>query len=430
MSNFRVFVNNRVQAEIIGSLPSGTNNIGKVDVTSLDMGDTPLSDAFGRIRVSNPNTLFQSALPVNADPVVWDSSTSGGGSTAYVTNNSSVNLSISSGTTGTAIRQSFQRMIYQPGKSQLIYLTGVVGAGVTNAIKRLGLFDSENGIYFQQSGTTLSWVLRTYTSGSAVNTVVDQDDWNIDKFDGTGTSGLTFDPTKTSLMIIDFAWLGVGRVRCGFVVAGVIYYAHQFTSANNTTVYMSRPNLPIRYEISSSVAVPSTATLNQICSALLSEGPLQDLGRTFSISAGTTAINISTENPILAIRLKNGFEKGTLLVRHAHYLITANDNVLFRMYLRPTLSGVTGWNSITNSGVEYTIYDSGTNNFSFSNGELIDAVYVSRDTQESQGQLPNYVQSLSAGIGETTGKVALITAAQVGGGSANVLASFSWSEYH
>lgn len=425
MPNFKIsdtVINVSVTASVTGSLP----------VSEVVVGDTVSADAFERLRVSNPHILFQSFLYEDADPVSWDTATTGSGATAYATNQASVTLTITSGNTGTAIRQSYQHVVYQPGNSQLMYATGVMGTGVTNATKRVGIFDSQDGIFFQQSGTTLSWVIRSYTSGSAVDTVVNQDDWNLDKLDGTGSSGITFDPTKVFLMIIDFAWLGVGRVRCGFIYDGLIVYAHQFLHSTSTLPYMSRADLPIRYDIEATSAVASDATLRQICSAVFSEGDSSLFGKSFTIDTGVTAIQApaagNVETPLLAVRLKSGFEKRTLFIDHIHATnITANSNVCIRLYIRPTLGNSPSWTSITNSAVEYSIYNAATNAFTFSGGFLIDSAYMSREVRNLTSAQPNYSQSTSAGINDTVGYPVLLTA-QTLDNNANCFGSIAWIE--
>lgn len=159
-------------------------------------------------------------------------------------------MSVGATTAGVRARQTRMRFNYQPGKGQEVILTGVFGAGQAGITKRIGYFDTNNGLFFQLSGTTLSVVRRTSTSGSPVDNVVTQANWNIDKLDGTGASGVTLDLTKTQIMIIEFEWLGVGRVRYGFDIDGKIIFVHQLFNANNLTeVYISTPNLPVKYEI-------------------------------------------------------------------------------------------------------------------------------------------------------------------------------------
>ena len=147
------------------------------------------------------------------------------------------------------------------------------GSGI---ITRMGLFDDNNGIFLQRSNNTISLVVRSNVSGSPSDSnYATQANWNIDKMDGTGLSGLTLDFSKSQILTFDFEWLGVGCVRVGFVVDGNVFYCHQFNHANNITgVYMSTPNLPLRYQIENTGS-GIASSIECICCAVLSEGEIE-----------------------------------------------------------------------------------------------------------------------------------------------------------
>src|SRR6056300_783741 len=202
--------------------------------------------------------MSQGCNNVNVEPTVIGG---GDGSTAYdaltgsgtvtdTANKSTVNLNVTTASGDKVIRQSKRVMSYQPGKSLLILNTFVMNAQEENLEQRIGTFDANNGIFFEDTGTGYQIVRRTYVTGSAVDNDVAQSSWNGDKLDGTGASGYTLDPTKASIMFTDYEWLGMGSVRVGFVIDGKFIVAHTFLNANNlTTVYMQTANLPIRYEL-------------------------------------------------------------------------------------------------------------------------------------------------------------------------------------
>ena len=170
-------------------------------------------------------------------------------------NDSGVILSGTTASGSTSIRQTFEYYRYQPGRSQQVLMTGVMGAKKTNVRQRIGLFDANNGLFFEQDGTNLKVVRRTKTSGVVVDNAVFQSAWNIDHLDGAGKSGILLDMSKAQIFVIDFEWLGVGRVRFGFNINGITYYCHQIFNANNlTTVYMQTANLPLRYELQNTAA--------------------------------------------------------------------------------------------------------------------------------------------------------------------------------
>jgi hypothetical protein len=79
---------------------------------------------------------------------------------------------------------------------------------------------------------------------------VPQDQWNMDKMDGTGPSGYNLDVSKMQMAYIDYTWYGAGYIRFGFrAVNGDIVYCHKMPNNNvNTAAYMRSGNLPGRFE--------------------------------------------------------------------------------------------------------------------------------------------------------------------------------------
>jgi hypothetical protein len=87
-----------------------------------------------------------------------------------------------------------------------------------------------------------------------------QSQWNIDRCDGTGSTGFNLDLTKMQMMYIDFAWYGAGAIRFGFKdQKGEIIYCHRVPNSNrNTAAYMRSGNMCARYE---SNTMPLVTTL-------------------------------------------------------------------------------------------------------------------------------------------------------------------------
>jgi hypothetical protein len=310
-------------------------------------------DAFGRWRSSDPYTLFASHHQYSDDPEFWETVTTGSGSATLVQNTASVRMRTTTASGDSVIRQTYRYFRYMPGKSQFVLMTAVIGAAATNVRKRWGYFDADNGVFFQQTGAGLSIVQRSFTTGTPVDTVVNQADWNIDPMDGTGVSGVNLDLTKGNIFVYDFEWLGVGRVRVGVVVDGAIYYAHAFNNANNlTTVYMTTANLPVRYEIvNTGTAVSSTNDMHQICSTVVSEGGKESelQVRLRSAANGTATTSVTIRRAVLTIRPKATFEG---LVNRAYiqpisieFLNTGNQNMFVEIIRRGTLGGTPAWTS-------------------------------------------------------------------------------------
>lgn len=273
-------------------------------------GDLPFAgaDAFGRLRVSDPVTLFDSQLQYDKQPLIWSQFISGSfGAIAHLPGQASVQMA--AGLNSEVVRQSRQYVRYQPGKSQLALITFRAGTTNQDVRRRVGYFDGDDGVYFEVQGGAASFVLRTSVSGVMQETRVAQADWNEDRLDNSddahfNRSAFGLDLTRTQILIIDMEWLGVGTVRVGFVIDGAIRYAHRFYNANvNTVPYMATANLPVRYEVAGGAGVTGTHKLLQICSAVISEGGFEyEQSLPFSAGNGTGTKPITNRRPILSIR--------------------------------------------------------------------------------------------------------------------------------
>jgi hypothetical protein len=317
-------------------------------------------DAFGRLRVSNPLTIFDSKSIMSKN-TLFDESTANGGSVTYTSNKSTVNLNVTEAAGSKTIRQSKRVMSYQPGKSLLIFNTFVMNTLTENLKQKVGLFDANNGIFFTADGTTLKIVRRTYTSGAAVDTEISQSSWNGDKLDGTGASGFDLDPATSNILFIDIEWLGVGSVRVGFVINGQLITAHTFNNANSlTTVYMQTANLPIRYEIErAGTLTAGTYTLQQICSSCISEGGYSPEGLEQMVGTGTVSagVNLSTANTyynIATIRIKTSRPYAVIVPAGLDILNISNGDFEWGLFVNATPSSPFSYSSFSDN-VEYDL---------------------------------------------------------------------------
>lgn len=329
--------------------------------------DSANLDAFGRLRVSEPYTLLDTKQLVDKLPLFYDEVITGAGATSvHNPNRASTLMSVPSNVVSSVVRQTKLRGTYQPGKSLLTLMTFVLGETGSGITKRVGYFDEKNGLFLQCDDGVLSVVRRTYASGVAVDNGVLQDDWNIDKLDGTGKSGITLDFTKTQILLIDLEWLGVGRVRFGFVIDGKVYYIHELNNANILdVVYMSTPNLPVRYEITND-GTGLASSLEHICSTVVSEGGQQATVLQTYISRDGTPVtlgNQDTYTPVLSLRLKQNHIGTRLSPVTVEIMATGNLNYEWRLILNPTIAGtdLVNWTDVPNSSVQYDMTRNNTN---------------------------------------------------------------------
>jgi hypothetical protein len=325
--------------------------------TSIPISFPPTAlDAFGRQRVSQPYTLFDSQNRYAADNQ-FDVAVTGTGVATYLPNEAAVKMEVTGAGAGSVVRQSYRSFPYQPGKGLLVLATFVMdGSQNLNLTQRVGYYNAQNGVFFQRIDGTYSFVLRSYVTGSVSDArTVNQSSWNGDKLDGTGPSGLTLDPSKAQILWMDFEWLGVGSVRCGFIINGQYIVCHTFENANViANVYMTTAILPVRYEIVSTAAV--AASMKAICCSVVSEGGFEQTSIDHVARRTTILGTISTTFlPLVSIRLASGRLGAVVLPNRIQMLPTTSQNYEIALVKNPTLTSAS-WVAVpTDSNVEYDV---------------------------------------------------------------------------
>lgn len=344
------------------------NNYGLTVKYANDSGNI---DAFGRLRTSMPTTLFDSKTLHNKQSLFWSQTAVGTGADVRFTselNDASVTLS-AAGVGAYAIRQTTQRFNYQPGKSMCSIFTGLL-TPVSNAIKRYGMFqsltaapyDPNVGLYFETlTDSPSSIAVVQQNDGFLVPTLsARRENWNIDKLDGTGPSGKKLVLSGCNIFLIDYEWLGVGRVRYGAVIDGQICYCHAFNNAGNVQgAYIRTPNLPVRAEIRQTGI--GTASMKMICSTVMSEGGADFTGVTRGVSVsgypGLT-IGAGVRRAILGVRLQSTKLDSVNEVINASVIVIpqgASNQAAYQYELihNPTISDGTWTDVSTDSNFQY-----------------------------------------------------------------------------
>ena len=360
-------------------------------------------DAFGRLRISTPDTIFDSKLSFGKLGIFWDEAVSANASSTHNSENSCVDMTVSANG-AYAIRQTRQRWNYQPGKSMLLLATFrmPVVAGVT---ARVGMMHGNyaiphsihDGIYFEIANTVASVCISKGTeSGGLLSTNrVPQSQWNMDRLDGTGPSGKVADWTKCQILQVDYQWLGVGGVRFGFEIDSVMVYFHEFFHAGIVeSVYMHNGTQPIRYEIRSTGGV---GTLSQICSTVASEAGLAKTGITSCEDTDGVLIScpVGSIQMIIAIRIDPANPDMQLLIEKIYTLNSAsNTNYRWVLVWNPVITGTPNWVTTANSAIQ-TWKNAGTS-ITMTGGTALSSGYTSRDARQDN-TLTN--PSVNPGIG-------------------------------
>lgn len=386
----------------------------KVNNGSIVAFDNLISlDAFGRKRISSPHDIFSSKqLSADANFFLWDTKYGNGGTSTYNKNGAETTLAVTSTLYSYSIRQTKTYHNYQPGKSQLFMFTFVMGANLSGSMsgyrKRVGCFNTNDGIYLQSMSGTVSLVIRSKASGSIVHNKINKSFWNYDCFDGTGPSKIILDFSKAQIFVIDFEWLGVGCVRCGFVIDGICHLAHIFKHSNQiANVYMNNPNLPLRYELVNVSGTGSGDSFKTICAMVASEGSTDNIGikKAFDTSDyGNVAENLTLSSnttlyPIIMFRLRSTHPFATIRLNNVQVIPNTTNSILYyyATIINPTITGTPTWTGMANSPLEYC--NNISTSLSVTGGTKILSQYVSQTMQIANLSYPT---SISFNLGTTT----------------------------
>jgi hypothetical protein len=345
------------------------NTVSTVNFTNTNItvayGDNSGNlDAFCRLRVSTPTTLFDSKTLHNKASLFWSQLANGTGAAVNFTGEfRDASVTLSAVNVGEyAIRQTTQRFNYQPGKSQLALFTGTLKPE-DHCIKRYGLFQSLTsapytpnvGLYFETLTTSpTSIAVVQANEGFLVPSLsATRDDWNIDKLDGSGPSKKILQLSAANIFLIDYEWLGVGRVRFGTVIDGQVCYCHQFNNAGNVQgAYIRTPNLPVRAELRQ--IATGTSELKMICSSVMSEGGADFTGVTRAVSTGAAiTIAANVRQAVLGVRLQyNKLDSVNEVLNISGLVLASNSGnassacFKYELIVNPTLAAEGTWTNV------------------------------------------------------------------------------------
>ena len=391
-------------------------------LTNVVIADSANLDAFSRLRVSNPKLLFQIQFQYDLNDFIVEQFQTGSGAVTTLDTNKNVALISVGAGTGRSVMQSYEYIPYQPGKSQFIAATFTMGEVTTDITKRIGYYDDNNGVFLEGTDiSTFKIVLRSSTSGAPVDTEILQSNWNIDTLDSGGPSGLIVDVTKAQILLIDLQFLGMGRVRIGFDIDGIIYYAHEFKNANNLTVpYMQTATLPVRAELISD-AGGAGDTMEWKCAAVYSEGGNDFLPSYIGSTPEATITATGTTSALWSMRpslLYQGKTNRVNIVESEIALLNDGANEAFwQLVIGATFGVAPTFTVVSNrSGTEFGPNGTYTN---LTNGYVLKSGYISasnqlKETIETLAVFTNPITLDAAGNHRSLGTLTLLVTAPNG----------------
>lgn len=391
-------------------------------------------DAFGRARVSQPYTLFDSFHRFFDNGKI--NTANNNGTFAWSANTSSINMTVNTSNNAYVYRESSKVFAYQPGKSLQIIQTFILNPAKTGLRQRFGYFGTDNGFFLERSDDVY-FVSRSKVTGSVVDTKVAQADWNVDKLDGTGPSLITLNLDDPQILFTDVEWLGVGSVRMGFVINGQLIHCHTFHHANDDAspkgAYMQTACLPVRAEIENTGNTASNSTLKIVCSTVISEGGYELRGRERTaytpITSQYSLATAGTYYPVASIRLNvsNGYLDAITSLRDVDLTGVTNGFYHYKIVSGGTVTGGTWSQTDAQSVVQYNI-----NATSFTaNGSIeLTSGYISSSTQASTtlnlGSDAFKYQLERNSFANTATPITILVSASVN--TSNVYAAITWQE--
>ena len=318
-----------------------------------------------RLKVAPFQTVFFNTFQYGKETDVWDERIVGVATATHNVSSSNVVMQVGSTAGSKVIRQTKNVMRYIPGRGTTLAFAVRLDTPQVGIRRRFGLFDDNNGAYFEDDGGTYSYVLRSSTSGIVTETRVTRDDWNGEKFDGNGYTGVIADPTKQQMISINYEWYGAGKVQFNWLMKNETIASHTFENSNTLDkVWCSTPFLPIRLEIENVTGVAGTHYLYQGSNSLTQEGEPEKLGILVSIAnpiTGTTMPVANTFYPIVSIRLKSDELSAVMLLRSLQTATNDNTNIYWKLLENATNTGGT-WvdHPDPNSFMQYNITQTAT----------------------------------------------------------------------
>lgn len=301
-----------------------------------------------RLKVSPYQTIFFNTFQYGKETDVWDEYTTGTATATHTSSTNSVAMYVDGASGSTVIRQTTNVMRYIPGRASTLSFAIRLQTPVTGIRRRFGLFGTDDGFYFEDAGVVgadgqpqYNVVVRSSTSGSVQEVRVPRSQWNGDKLDGTGASGIVADPTAQQLVEMEYEWYGVGQIKFSFVIDGKPRTIHTFNHGNRIPApWCSTPFLPIRLELSNINGVTGDHYMYQGSNSLITEGETEKTGSPANIQspiAGTKMTNADVYYPVLSIRLKPGALRGVVVPTNFQVATIDNTNVFYKIVHNATL---------------------------------------------------------------------------------------------
>ena len=271
----------------------------------------PVVDPANRLKVVNSTIIGVYEFTNDGYDDLFFDSERVGGSIDYSSESSFVSLKTTTASGSAAVRTSNRYHYYQPGCPMLVYIVASVGdTGKVGNKRAMGLFDDNNGWFFELSDQIIYVVQRESIGGTFREIRVPQSEWSNDKGDGTGLSGVTINPMHLYTFFIDITW-PVGAIRFGlFSPAGERVILHQIeNSGAHLSASTQTASLPVRFSNVNYDETAGGSELRAISAVVSAQGETNyTFWRYGGVGGGLRAV--SGRTPVLSVKSKKLLPSG------------------------------------------------------------------------------------------------------------------------
>lgn len=358
------------------SNPINVNLMGSGSATGISSS----IDSKGRLKVQTQEAIFFNTFQYGKETDVWDETTANGASATFLSTISHVDMSVTSAVGSKVIRQTRQVQRYAPGRMPTVVFSVRLTPPTVGVRRRFGMFNGQDGFFFEDCGTLDSvtgepqYACVVINSNGPTVERIYRNNWNGDKLDGLGESGITANPSAQQMIQVDYEWYGGGQVVFSFVMDGLPRVIHTFNHGNRLTQpWCKTPFLPIRLEIENFGGAPGTHHLYQGSNALLIEGGALKAGVASNILTPLTGITLDNAlvfYPVISIRLKPTCLEAVVIPSHFVANTLDNTDIYYKVLRNTTLNGTWIDNPDANAFSQYNMTATGeaTDGFAIDSG--------------------------------------------------------------
>lgn len=425
-------------APIKSTLSGSTYSRVENDKSAIRQDRKPWISVYGSQRVE-PRTdvislYFQYVLPLD----LLNTSNLNGSSTISQ-GNAMMTMDAGADFTVTSTLYTQKSINYSPGHEIMAMFTAQFPAATPTGYydRFIGMFDSNNGFAIgERKGTFGILYLQdgSVPNPNLVPTFIPQSTFNIDKLDGTGKSGMIWDPSTLNIFYIAFGWLGAAPIEFGIATEGGkwvpfhrILYPNLYTSPS-----AYNPSMPLAISISKE---SSDATLLKVQTASWDATitGAEHATRMHSYAVPAKEISSTEFIPILSLRNRTTYahktSTGRMRLLYANFGGADTNNLMSIQFIKNAdlTTGFTQpvWTELdpTMSLAEYDTSSDATIDLTTS-GTLI-----LQSSAYSQSSANLFFKENDVEIDLFPGETLTIAGAESGGGTVTMDASVTWEEY-